>query len=268
MKKARFFSVVHLLLVSVLLVFLASCVSQKQVKYLQQLQKNDTLKTFQNHRTSDYIIQPHDNLYIRVYGLDEKSYFFFNKQPLTSGSMSNSYGQTEIGLYLDSYVVNDSGYIEFPLVGRLFVKDLKIDQAKNMIQSLINEYLKDAIVAVKMVNFNVTVLGEVKAPGSHVIYQDKINIFEALSLAGDMNEYANRKNVALIRQTKTGSQVVYLDLNSIDIIRSPYYYLEPNDILYIAPLGIKRWGSETFPWALVLSAVSTTLLLISYLKVF
>ncbi len=263
MKKITGFSFAHLFLIGMILVSLSSCVTQKQVKYLQRLQKEDTTHSYQNRKTSDYKIQPHNNLYIRIYGLDEKSFLFFNKQ---SGIANYAVESSEIGLYLDSYVVNDSGYIDFPLIGNIFVKDLKVDQAKNMIQSLVNEYLKNVLVTVKMVNFNITILGEVQKPGSYKVYQDKINLFEAVSLAGDLTAFSNRQKVALVRQTKEGSRVIYLNLNSIDILSSQYYYLEPNDILYFAPLGIKRWGTETFPWALIFSAISTALLLINYLK--
>jgi polysaccharide export outer membrane protein len=264
MKKINGFSFHYLLFIVAILIFLSSCVSQKQVRYLQQKQKEDTTRSYRNQRTSDYKIQPHDNLYIRIFGLDEKSYLFFNKQ----GNIASSYAiqQTEMSLYLDSYAVNDSGYIDFPLIGKIFVKDLKIEQAKNRIQSMVNEYLKDVIVTLKLANFSITVLGEVKRPGNFKIYQDKINIFEAVSLAGDLTDFANRNKVALIRQTKEGSRVTYLDLNSIEILHSEYYYMEPNDILYFSPLGIKRWGTETFPWTIILSAITTALLLISYLK--
>jgi polysaccharide export outer membrane protein len=254
----------YLLFVSMILVFLSSCVTQKQVKYLQRKQQNDTTHAYQNLRSSDYRIQPQDNLYIRIFSMDEKSYLFFNRQSTINYNMASEY--SELGLYLDSYAVNDSGYIDFPLIGKIFVKDLKVDQAKNMIQSLINEYLKDVTVTVKLVSFNITVLGEVKMPGAHNIYKDKINIFEAISLAGDLTEFANREKVALIRQTKEGSSVIYLNLNSIDILRSEYYYMKPNDILYFAPLGIKRWGTETFPWALLFSIISTTFLVLYYFK--
>jgi polysaccharide export outer membrane protein len=229
------------------------------------MQKEDTTHSYQNHRTSDYKIQPHDNLYIRIYGLDEKSYLFFNKQNSITPYSGAEY--SDIGLYLDSYVVNDSGYIDFPLIGKVFVQDLKVDQAKNMMQSLVNEYLKNVTVTLKMVSFNITVLGEVRKPGNYRVYQDKINIFEAVSLSGDLTDFANRHKVALIRQTKEGSRVIYLNLNSIDILHSEYYYLEPNDIIYFAPLGVKRWGeAETLPWALIFSAISTTLLLYYYFK--
>jgi polysaccharide biosynthesis/export protein len=265
MKKTQLYSFAFLSILCIALLLLGSCVTQKQVKYLQRVAKTDTVQSYRNHRTMDYKIQAHDNLYIHVYGLDEKSYLFFNKQ---SGINSyNSYAnETEIGLYLESYIVSDSGSIDFPLVGKVFVKDLKIDQAQHLIQSLINEYLKNAIVTVKMANFNITVLGEVKMPGNHKFYQDKVSIFEAISMSGDLTEFANRQKVSLIRQTKEGSRVIYLNLNDISILHSDYYYLESNDILYFAPLSVKRWGTETFPWALVFSAISTAVLLISYIK--
>ena len=264
MKKITGFSFTYLLFISMILVFLSSCVTQKQVKYLQQKQKEDTTRTYHNNKTLDYKIQPHDNLYIRIFGLNEKSFIFFNKQ---SGITSNEASiQTEIGLYLDSYVVNDSGYIDFPLIGKIFVKDMRVDQTKNMIQALVNEYLNDVTVTVKLVNFTVTLLGEVKKPGKFQVYKDKINIFEAISFAGDLTDFANRGQVALVRQTKEGSRVIYFDLNSIEILHSEYYFLEPNDIVYFAPLGIKRWGTETFPWAIVFGAITTALLLINYFK--
>jgi polysaccharide export outer membrane protein len=264
MKKISGFSSFYLLFTALIIVFLSSCVTQKQVKYLQKKQKEDTVQSFKNRKVSDYRIQPHDNLYIRIFAMDEKSYFFFNKQSAIGGSSTSE--SSELGLYLDSYVVNDSGYIYFPLLGKLFIKDLKVSQAKNLIQSLVNEYLNDVTVTVKLVNFTITLLGEVKKPGKFQVYQDKINIFEAISVAGDLTDFANRGKVALVRQTKEGSRVIYLDLNSIDILHSDYYFLEPNDIVYFAPLGIKRWGTETFPWALLFGIISTTLLLITFFK--
>jgi polysaccharide biosynthesis/export protein len=241
---------------------LSSCVTQKQVKYLQKLQKEDTSSTFANKRLADYRIQTHDNLYIRIFSMDEKSYTLFNKQ---SSGYSNDY-INDAAIYLNSYSVDDSGYIVFPLVGKLYVKDLTIEQSKNLIQAMVNEYLKETSVVVKMVNFNVTVVGEVRRPGEIKVYQDKINLFEILSLAGDLTDFADRGKVTLIRQTVGGSKVVHINLNSEQVLTSDYYYMRPNDILYVAPLGVKRWGFETFPWVVVFSAISTSLLLINYFK--
>jgi polysaccharide export outer membrane protein len=258
--------VTKLALVFLLLtVLFSSCVPQKKIKYLQKQQAKDTTSFIQaNKRIADYKIQVKDNLYIRVFALDEKAFLFFNKQ---SGSNSYNDFANDASIYLNSYSVNSDGNIDFPIVGKVYVKDLTVFQIRTILQDLIGEYLKETTVVVKTVNFRVTLVGEVMRPGEFTIYKDDINLFEAISLAGDMTEFANRNRVALIRQTNSGSQVHYLDLNSESILGSEYYYLQPNDILYISPLGYKRWGlGSTFPWAVVLSSVTTALLLISYIK--
>ncbi len=102
--------------------------------------------------------------------------------------------------------------------------------------------LKNLLVIVKMVNFKITILGEAKVPGQLLIYQNKINIFEAISMAGDLTDFANRNKVALIRQVKGGSKIYYLDLTSDKLLSSELYYLAPNDILYISPLRVKQYG--------------------------
>jgi polysaccharide export outer membrane protein len=254
-------------LVSLLLMVLfSSCVPQKKIKYLQKEQEKDTASFIHaNKRNSEYKIQVKDNLYIRVFALDEKAFQFFNKQ---SGTNSYNDFANDASIYLNSYSVNAEGNIDFPIVGKVYVKDLTVDQIKTILQQLIGEYLKEITVVVKTVNFRVTLVGEVMRPGEFTIYKDDINVFEAISLAGDLTEFANRNRVALIRQVNGGSQVHYLDLTSDKILGSAYYYLEPNDIIYISPLGYKRWGlGSTFPWIIVLSSLTTALLLISYLKI-
>lgn len=241
---------------------IASCVPQKKIKYLQRVQKEDTTTYFLNKHDVDYKLQPKDNIYVRVFSLDEKTYMFFNKQ---SGSSSYNDYANDASIYLNSYGVDEAGYIDFPIVGKVFVKDLTAEQIKDVLQKLINEYLVETTVIVKIVNFRVTVLGEVTRPGEFKVYQDDLNIFEAISLAGDMTEFANRNKVALIRKTKEGSTVRYLDLTSDKVLISEFYYLQPNDIIYVAPLGYKRWGlGSQFPWAIILASISTTLLLINY----
>lgn len=263
MKVTYRFSYSQFFLFFIVITFLSSCVTQKQVKYLQKAQEGDTASVFRNIRAADYKIQTNDNLYIKIYSvMDEKSYSFFNKQ---SSTYTNDY-YNDASIYLNSYSVDDSGYISFPMVGKLFVRDLMVEQAKTLIQSMVNEFLKEASVSVKLVNFKVTVVGEVMQPREFTIYQEKINIFEIISQAGDLTDFADRSKIAIIRQTATGSKVVYLDLNSQKILTSEYYYLRPNDIIYVSPLGIKRWGFTTFPWMLVFTGVTTALLLLNYFK--
>ena len=247
-------------------VLLASCVPQKKIKYLQKLQEKDTANFHVTKRNGDYKIQVKDNLYIRVFALDEKAFFFFNKQ---SGTNSYNDFANDASIYLNSYNVTADGNIDFPIVGKVFVKGLTVDQIKAILQQMIGEYLKEPTVVVKTVNFRVTMVGEVMRPGEFSVYKDDLNLFEAISLAGDMTEFANRGRVALIRQENGSSRVHYLDMNSENILSSPYYYLQPNDIVYISPLGYKRWGlGSTFPWAIVLSSLTTALLLINYIKTY
>ena len=252
-----------LLLVLTVLLF-SSCVPQKKIKYLQQRQEQDTAAAKAVKRGTDYRIQPGDNLYIRVYALDEKAYLFFNK--LSPTSSYNDWAN-DASIYLNSYSVYDDGTIDFPIIGIVNVKDKTVYEVKNDLQQMIGEFLKETTVVVKMVNFKVTLVGEVARPGEFSIYKDNLNIFEAISMAGDMTEFANRNRVALIRQTGGRSRVHYLDLTSNDILVSEFYNLQPNDVVYVSPLGYKRWGlGSTFPWAIVLASVSTTLLLINYFQ--
>jgi len=250
----------------ILIIFLTitSCVPQKKIKYFQRLQKEDTTSYFKNKHDVDYKLQPKDNIYVRVFSLDEKTYMFFNKQ---SGTNSYNDYANDASIYLNSYSINSDGYIDFPVVGKVYIKDLTSDQVKDLLQKLVDEYLRETTVIVKIVNFRVTVVGEVSRPGEFRVYQDDLNVFEAISLAGDMTEFANRNKIAIIRKTKAGSTVRYIDLTSDKVLNSDYYYLQPNDIIYISPLGYKRWGlGSQFPWAIILSGVTTALLLINYIK--
>ena len=250
-----------LILALLIPILLASCVSQKKIKYLQR-GEGDTTTIFTNQRTVDYKVQPDDNLYISVQSLSEKANAVFN-QPRNDNAMT-----TDAMIYLNSYTVNKEGKIDFPVIGSVYVKDLTVEQIKNKLQKMIDEYLKETIVIIKLVNFNVTLLGEVKIPGQYKVYQNSITIFEGIGLAGDMTDFANRAEVKLIRQTESGTQTYTLDLNNTSILLSPFYFLKPNDIVYVAPLKVKQWGGATFPYAIVFSAITTILLLLTYINTF
>ena len=109
-------------------------------------------------------------------------------------------------------------------------------------------------------------LGEVQSPGQYKIYQDNINIFEAISMASDLTDFANRNKVAIIRQTKSGSEVIYIDMTKRDILLSDYFYLKPNDILYVQPLKGKQFTFANFPYGVVFGFITTTILLLNYMK--
>ncbi len=257
MKNIQPFVRKELLLVSILLVFLAGCIPQKKIKYLQQEPGKDSVFLFQMNKAEQYRVQASDNLYISIKSLSEKANQIFNQE-------SNSAQLTsDASIYLNSYTVSRDGNVNFPVIGNVYVQDMTVEEITAKLQSLISEYLKETIVIVKLVNYNLTILGEVQRPGEYKVYQDKITIFEGIAMAGDFTDFANRKLVALIRQTEKGSEVHYLDLNSASILSSPYFYLKPNDVVYAAPLKVKQWGFATFPYAVVFSAISTILLIIT-----
>jgi len=248
----------------IIIILITSCIPQKRMVYLQDKNPEDTLTKFFREKGPEYKIQPGDNLYIKVHSLDEKTFAFFNN---TGGSAQTSqYLSNDISVYLNSYNVNDLGFVDFPFVGEIKVQNLTIDETKNLIQEIINKYLIETTITVKLVNYKITMVGEVRKPGEYSIYQNNINIFEAISMAGDLTDYANRNELSLVRQTKNGAVIKRIDLTDNMILESDYYYLMPNDILYIKPLKGKQFTFANFPYALIFSAISTTLLLINYFK--
>ncbi|MBN2639391.1 MAG: polysaccharide biosynthesis/export family protein [Bacteroidales bacterium] len=253
-----------LLLVSVLGLFMASCVPQKKILYMQVKSAADSLTTFKNQRELNYRVQPGDNLYIRVVSMDDKTNMLLNS--MGGGQYANNVS-SDASVYLNSYMVNDKGYIQYPLTGEVFVKNMTISEIKKEFQSKLSLYLKQSVVIVKLVNYNITLLGEVRRPGQYKIYQNNINIFEAVSMAGDLTDFANRGKVAIIRQSKEGSKVIYVDMTKRDVLSSPYYYLKPNDIIYVPPVKGKQFAFSNFPYAVVFSALSSLILLLNYFKI-
>ncbi len=263
MKKHTFFDFKFFFLIGLASLFLVSCVPQRKILYLQAKNKADTLSTFKNQRKINYRVQPGDNLYIRVVSMDEKTNLFLNSM---GGGRYSQNVQSDVSVYLNSYMVSTKGTIQFPLTGDVYVKNLTVAAIKDTIQKKLNHYLKKSIVIVKLVNFNITLLGEVRRPGQYKIYQNNINLFEAVSMAGGLSDFAKRSDVAIIRQSKGGSKIYHVDMTKKDVLSSPYFYLKPNDIVYIPPLKDKQFSFATFPYGVVFSALSTTLLLINFFK--
>jgi polysaccharide export outer membrane protein len=254
--------------IGIIAVVLASCVPQKKMIYMQVKEDSDTLTNFVNDRQIDYRIQPGDNLFIRVVTLDQMTTMLLN--PLSGAGLGGGGGGANAGndasIYLQSYTVNEAGYLDFPMVGEIFIRNMNVDEIRDAIKERLSEYLKELVVVVKLVNFNITLLGEVNAPGIYRIYQTNINLFEAVSLARDLTDFANRNQIAIIRQTKTGSSVHYVDMTKRDILSSEYYYLKPDDIVYALPVKGKQFTFANFPYGVVFGFISTTILLLNYFQ--
>lgn len=233
-------------LIAIALLF-SSCLSQKSVLLLQD-QGKESPAAFENKKKTAYQIQSGDHLYIKIYSLDPQTSKFFQTDLPTI--MNPTY------LYLNSYLVDEEGYIDFSFVDRMQVKGMTLDEIKKKIQTALNEYFKETTVVVKLVDFQVSVLGEVHSPGNYTIDKDQINILQAIALAGGMKDFGNVKKVMLVRQNVKGSEVHYVNLNDKNLLASEYYYLMPNDIIYVEPMMGKSYMVTSFPYTAVLSILS------------
>ena len=244
-------------------VLFASCVPQKKMLYLKEAQmaaENQSIN-YVNERTVNYRLQPGDNLYIRfINTVDERT------ASALSGDYASRTVSSDAAIYLQSYTLDEEGCIELPLAGKIELQNLTVDEAKDRLQTALNKYINQTTIIVKLSNFNLTVLGEVNHPGMYKVYQSQINLFEAISLAGNMTQFAKNDQVKIIRQTDNGSEILTVDMGSADILSSPYYYLKPNDIIYVEPLKIKQWGFTTFPYSTVISIASLAITLWALFK--
>lgn len=231
------------LFLSLLVVLLSSCGSTKNVAYLQNAQYIDFE---QSKYLYDAKIMPKDVLSITISTVNPEAAKPFNLSVPTMFSSSNS------SLYttgqLQSYLVDNNGCIDFPIVGLLKVGGLTKSDCEQLILSKIKPYLNEnerPVVTVRMSNYKISVLGEVARPGMFTVNNEKINILEALAQAGDLTIYGVRTNVKLIREDETGKKQIYtLNLNDASIVNSPYYYLQQNDIVYVEPNKVKSRNSN------------------------
>jgi len=216
-----------------LLLLFASCRSKRDLVYFKDLPDSVAVQT-PIPDIAETKIQAGDILKITVSTLNPESNTLFNSGTLQTLNDSRNLNNTgQVGA--EGYLVDKGGYISFPVIGQIKLAGLTRDGArKEMIQQLGN-YVKDPIVNIRFLNFKITVIGEVTQPSTFTIPNEKVNILEALGMAGDMTPYGKRENVLLIREENGQRTMVKLDMRRKDIMNSPYFYLRQNDIVYVEP---------------------------------
>jgi polysaccharide biosynthesis/export protein len=250
------------LIVALSMVLLTSCYYNKRLVYLQDETFSESQAKLMENRKSTYRVQTNDILSIKVKSsTDAQVSDLFNITTTTQAPMFTSPGN----LFLEGYSIDADGQITLPIIGPLTVKDLTIEEVQDLIQTNANRYLKNATVIVKLISFKITVLGEVNNPGYHYVYNNQITILEALGLAGDLTPVGSRKNVKLIRQVSNGSEVVLLDLTNPGLLKSKYFFLMPNDALYVEPLKARSRRLNLEHLTLLFSAATTAILILNYL---
>jgi polysaccharide export outer membrane protein len=239
--------------VAVLLVItLASCVGKRNINYLVDPSLSaHTSKLFEN-RKFDYRIQVQDVLSIRVLGLDQETHRFFNVE----GDM-NFMGINDAALYINGFSVDRNGQVQLPTVGKVKVQGLTVNEAQELVQRKINDFFTNATVILKLVSYRVSVLGDVRNPGAYFIYNNQVTIMEALAMAGGPNEFADKSHITLMRQSDRGIQALYVDLSRTDILSSEYYYLLPNDVVYVPTLKARAGRLNIDILAIILASLST-----------
>jgi len=233
---------------------MSSCTSYKALlNYNESPQIPDGPMMITNFKP--LVIQPSDVLIIKVSSLDATAVAPF--------SMSSAANQEGGGF--DEYLVNSEGDIDFPTIGKISVKGLQIEEVKTKISEQLKPFFAQApIIQVRLTNFRVNVNGEVRGPGSFTVYNDRLTIIEAISLAGDFTNYSQRDSILIIREQNGVRNFGYVNFNSSEIFSSPYFYLQQNDVVYVRPNktkvnSIRDPSTRFLPW--VSAGVSVILLI-------
>jgi len=221
-----------LFLVSLFMLF--SCASKKDILYFQD---SESLNLAQINQDFDPIIEANDILHITVSSINEEVLRPFLKNQQVQQTNNQNPG-------LDGYLVTNDGTISFPVIGDVKVAGHTRDYVENILKEKILFYVKDVVVEVRIMNFEITVLGEVAAPGVYPINDERVTLPEALALAGDLTSDGKRSNVTIIREENGVRKVTRIDLTNTNFFKSEFYFLKQNDLIYVEPStkGVKKSG--------------------------
>jgi len=218
----------------------SSCTSYKKVPYLQSTDEGSPeagqLSLYQGGIIR---FQPDDVIGITVNTVEEQALAADFNLPFQPAAHTDNAGDDIIpqGYGRQTYQVDKNGEIDFPVLGKIKVRNLTKDELEAFLKRSLSSILKEApIVTVRMLNFRISVTGEVGRPGQYSVSKDRIHVIEALALAGDMTIYGERDKVKLMREMPNGElKIVYLDISRDDVVSSPYFYLQQNDVIYVQP---------------------------------
>ncbi|HEX2919643.1 MAG TPA: polysaccharide biosynthesis/export family protein [Bacteroidales bacterium] len=257
----------NLTLFTILFLLLASCTSQKKLAYLNNLPETGGEQVFPMD-IPEYKIQQRDILYITIKGMLPTGVI----EDFLSGTnrSAGTYTQSEAGQFIFGYDVSSAGDILLPVIGRLNVSGKTLEEARVLIQEASGKYFNNATVECKLLSFKFTVIGEVRMPGSYINYNNYLTVLEAIGRAGGISDFGSRSRLLVIRPTSGGTKTYNLNLQDKAILTSDAYFLMPNDVVIVEPESKKIFNLNlpTFSFILtsVTSAITTTLLLINYIK--
>lgn len=248
--------------------FLFSSCSVRNLAYLSDLQGQEVFQENINN-TIEPGIQPDDLLSISVVSLNPESNSLFNRgeMPVAGIITSASAANSTPSVYKEGYLVDKEGNIDFPVLGTVKLGGLTKSAAKAKLTGQLEEYLKEPIVNIRYLNYKITVVGEVNRPATFTVPSERINILEALGMAGDMTQYGKRENVLLIREVAGVRTVTRLNLNNKSVLNSPYFFLQQNDIVYVEPDRMKAVQASTNTRSLAIATSTLTLLIVAISRI-
>jgi len=250
------------------ILLISSCASNRLV-YIQE--EIDTLQSGVEYikQKKEYLLKPGDVLDINFNTSNQELENIFNNTRRRGGNTGQQ-GSGGSGFYLTGYTVSDSGYIEVPTVGKIMVEGMNVYHAERQVQKRLNEYFKGAAATVKLVSFKVTFFGEVNSKGPKYFYQNELNLIEALSVSGGVTNYADLRNILILRKTEKGRKTLKVDLTDREILESEDFYLMPNDMVYIKPIPTRNLRIDVSDYFFYISTLTSTLstffLILNYTK--
>ena len=241
-------------------ILLSQCIPQKDIIYLQE-KKESNFKPLDGI-TDKYFLQPNDYLYIQINTMDPKLSDFFNQN---TGTSSTTMSGANPNMF--NYIIDDSLNIDFPYAGNINLKGCNLKMAKIRIREALKPFLKEAIINVKLANCQFTVLGEVKNGGPKNMQKDQLTIFEAIGLAGDVTSVGKRREIKLVRHYPNETKTFIVDLTDAKIVDSEFYYIYPNDLIYVRPMKAKVFGiGESITLGIVTTLLALYLTVYSIVK--
>jgi polysaccharide export outer membrane protein len=240
----------HIIAIAGVLLFTACAAPQKTIYFAENTPNDVSVQVQRMERLKDITIQPEDILAIHVTtisSLAEKTPVSIFNDGGTAFNISGSAGAGGGGGAQNTgYLVDVNGLIDFPVVGKIKVDGLTLRAVKDLIAQKLKDYVKDPVIEARIINYKVTVLGEVSHPGTVLAPNHKMSVIDAIAAAGDIPISGRKDNVMVIRENEGTREFARLNLNSRNVFTSPYYYLKQNDIVYVEPARIRRQQSNEF----------------------
>ncbi|MBS1746346.1 MAG: polysaccharide biosynthesis/export family protein [Bacteroidetes bacterium] len=253
---------------ALIITIFSACDTYKNIPYFKDV-PDSSVMLVKTPQFKEPVIQPDDIMVITIQTIDPEANALLNKTGTSTAALNGSSGLGPSQPAITGYRVDKLGNIELPFAGMVHLAGLTTFDARDTIANIISKFYKNPTVDVRFANYKVTVLGEVTRPATYIVPNERITIFDALGLAGDLTIYGKRENVLLMRDTLGEKKLIRLNLNSKDIISSPYFYIKQNDVVYVEPNKAKLATLDAYKtrlYAIIASALTVAIVLARTLR--